>query len=104
MYFFKKNKRCEFKGTDGVERFKFLIPSDIKKSNKFLKSWKYPKNHPKKMKKNNLEEEKEEEEENENEEENEKNEDKPEDEIPEGMEMYGIKKMIFFNLIKKKEW
>jgi len=38
--------RCEFKGKDGVKRFKWVIPADLKKSNKWLNSWKPTASHP----------------------------------------------------------
>jgi len=87
--------RCEFRGTKGVERYKWKIPEDILKGNKFLSKWKPPADHPKKYKPeggkeeetkgddNNEEKEKEEPEE-------EKDDGSPEDEIPIGMELFGM--------------
>jgi len=38
--------RCEFKGTKGVQRYKWKIPTDLKKKHDFLGNWKPPKDHP----------------------------------------------------------
>jgi len=85
--------RCEFRGIEGVERYKWKIPADLKKSNKWLSTWKYPEDHPtltreaaQKGEKEGVKEEKKEEEE-----EEEKDDGTPEEEVPEKLELYGMK-------------
>jgi len=84
--------RCDFRGTTGVDRYKWKIPEDVLSGNKFLKSWKPPADHPKNYKKEGGNEESKEEEEKEEEQEPEEKDDGlPEDEVPVGMEMHGMK-------------
>eukprot|EP01119_Soliformovum_irregulare_P009644 TRINITY_DN2316_c0_g2_i1.p1 TRINITY_DN2316_c0_g2~~TRINITY_DN2316_c0_g2_i1.p1 ORF type:complete len:946 (+),score=391.25 TRINITY_DN2316_c0_g2_i1:86-2923(+) len=84
---------CDFEGTDGVKRYKWIVPSSVK-SDKFFKSFKFTKDHPKEVEgddddgKNGKEEVKEEEEEEEPEEEEDEN--IPEDDIPKKKEMWGM--------------
>eukprot|EP01114_Cavostelium_apophysatum_P007265 TRINITY_DN1927_c0_g1_i1.p1 TRINITY_DN1927_c0_g1~~TRINITY_DN1927_c0_g1_i1.p1 ORF type:complete len:935 (-),score=347.88 TRINITY_DN1927_c0_g1_i1:64-2868(-) len=79
--------KCEFKGTQGCERYKWIIPSDILKSNSFLKGWKYPDTHPTAVRGSKGEEVAAEEEE----EAEEVDDGTPEDEVPVGKELYGMK-------------
>ena len=46
----------EFHGTKGVQRIKWALPPNLKKSNKFLKEWKYPDDHPTKTKADEVDE------------------------------------------------
>jgi len=82
--------RCEFRGIEGVERYKWKIPADIKKSNKWLNSWVYPADHPTLTREAAAKGESGKEEEVTAMEEEEKDDGTPEQEIPNGMELYGI--------------
>ena len=92
----------EFRGTKGVSRFKWKIPSELK-STKFFKNWEYPEGHPKNTKpegsEDKVKEGKEEADDDkkskkskkeEKEEESDKEPEGPEEEVPEGLEMWGI--------------
>jgi len=85
--------RCNWKGTGKdkdakVERFKFKIPSDLKKNNKYLKAFKFAKGYPtKRVGQSGDDDEEEEEEESQDEE-------KRETKVPKGQELYAIAIML----------
>jgi poly [ADP-ribose] polymerase len=87
----------EFRGTEGVERYKFTIPADLKKKNEFLKTWKPPKgfDHPTKSGPGGSEDVKQEGGKEEVEEEQEEVDDgTPEEDVPDGLEMWGMNVVI----------
>jgi hypothetical protein len=93
-----EHTRCEFRGNEGVSRSKWKIPVEVKKKNKWLESWKYPKDHPTDVslilifaeEQGDVKGENKEDEEEEEEEEEEEDDGTPEDEVPVGFEMYGM--------------